>query len=114
MLQIKGNICAWEVVPARSEHSRYTIPHFLAFHPQENSGKLCDKERERACKRERERECYESLWMYSSLQVSFCAGSPHIMQAAAAMGTGVEEAGEQGAALHPEKLTLPPTPSAGA
>lgn len=66
MLQIKGNICAWEVVPARSEHSRYTIPHFLAFHPQENSGKLCDKERERerAKERERERECYESLWMY--------------------------------------------------
>lgn len=47
------------------------------------------------------------------------------MQAAATMGTGVAEAGEQGAtlqslgkaqgaALHPEKPTLPPPPSAGA
>lgn len=48
-----------------------------------------------------------------------------MQQAAATMGTGVAEAGEQGAALqslgkaqgaalHPEKPTLPPTPSAGA
>lgn len=46
MLQIKGNICAWEVVPARSQHSRYTIPHFLAFQSQENSRKICERERE--------------------------------------------------------------------
>lgn len=37
--------------------------------------------------------------MYWILQVSFCAGSPHTTQAAATMGTGAEEEGEQGAAL---------------
>lgn len=82
MLQIKGNICAWEVVPARSQHSRYTIPHFLAFQPQENSRKIC------------ERESYESLWLYRILQVSFCARSPHVVQAAATMGTGADKVGE--------------------
>lgn len=49
--------------------------------------------------RERERESYESLWLYQILQVSFCARSPHVVQAAATMGTGADEVGEEGAAL---------------
>ena len=49
MLQIEGNICAWEVVPgARSQHSRYVIPPFLALYSQENSRKIC-KRVTRAC-----------------------------------------------------------------
>lgn len=48
MLQIEGNNCAWEVVHARSQHSRYVIPPFLASDPQENSRKIC-KRVTRAC-----------------------------------------------------------------
>lgn len=41
MLQIDGNICAREVVCARSWQSRYLIPLFLVFHTQENSRNIC-------------------------------------------------------------------------
>lgn len=90
MLQIEGNICAWEVVHARSQHSRYAVPPFFTFHPQENSRKICEKS-------------YESLWLYWILQVSFCARSPQVVQAAATMGTAVDEGVEQ-----PSTLRNPP------
>lgn len=39
MLQREGNICTQEVVQVRSQHSRYAIPPFLAFYPQEKRRK---------------------------------------------------------------------------
>jgi len=41
MFWTEGNICAWEVGHATSQHSRYITPPFLAFHPQENSRRIC-------------------------------------------------------------------------
>lgn len=112
MLQIEGNICAWEVVHARSQHSRYVIPPLPCFwSPRKQQKNL--------------QESYESLWLYWILQVSFCAGSPKVVQAAATTGTAADEGGEQGSsppapgesawgALDVEKPTLPHNLSAGA
>lgn len=43
MLQREGNICAQEVVQVRSQHSRYAIPPFLAFYPQEKRRKSAEE-----------------------------------------------------------------------